>query len=252
MQAVLYICHGSRVKEACEQARFFVSQAMADVDVPIQEVCFLELAEPSIEAGFRACVEKGATRIAAVPVLLLTAAHAKEDIPNELAEVKPHYPSVTLTYGKPFGIHDEIVSILLERIGQERISDDAMVLLVGRGSSDPDVKRDMTEIASRLQHTYPFQKVAICFLAAAEPTFEQGLEMALASGHKQVFVVPYLLFTGILMKTMERTIKKLGREELILCDYLGYHPNLRKVLAARVQEALEGEEYVPTHIAHTK
>jgi sirohydrochlorin ferrochelatase len=252
MQAVLYICHGSRVKEACEQARFFVSQAMADIDVPIQEVCFLELAEPSIEAGLRVCVERGATRVAAVPILLLTAAHAKEDIPNELAEVKQNYPDVTLTYGEPFGVHDEIVSILLERIGRERIAEDAMVLLVGRGSSDPDVKRDMGNIASRLQHTYPFQKVDICFLAAAEPSFEQGLEMALASGHKQVFVVPYLLFTGILMKKMERTIKKLGRGELILCDYLGYHPNLRKVLATRVQEAMEGEEYVPTYATHTK
>ncbi|GAA3327727.1 hypothetical protein GCM10020331_068830 [Ectobacillus funiculus] len=107
--------------------------------------------------------------------LLLTAAHAKEDIPNELAEVKQNYPDVTLTYGEPFGVHDEIVSILLERIGKERIAEDAMVLLVGRGSSDPDVKRDMGNIASRLQHTYPFQKVDICF-------FWQQRNQALSKG----------------------------------------------------------------------
>lgn len=252
MQAVLYVCHGSRVKEACEQARFFVTQCMEKVDAPIQEVCFLELAEPSIAEGFAACVEKGATHIAVVPVLLLTAAHAKEDIPQELQAVQREYPHIAVTYGQPFGVHEQIIPILLERIKQERIGEDAMVLLVGRGSSDPDVKRDMRQIADLLQAFYPFQKVDICFLAAVDPNFEEGLAKSLTYGYKQVFVVPYLLFTGILMKGMERTIRRFGREELILCSYLGYHPNLQNVLAERAAEAIKGEVYVSDYAAYRR
>jgi sirohydrochlorin ferrochelatase len=250
MQAVLYVCHGSRVKEACEQARFFVAQSMEKVAAPIQEVCFLELASPSIAEGFASCVDKGATSIAVVPVLLLTAAHAKVDIPQELQAVQRQYPHVSITYGQPFGVHEQIIPILLERIGMKNIGEDAMVLLVGRGSSDPDVKRDMKRIAALLQAAHPFQKVDICFLAAAEPNFEEGIQGALLHGHKQVFVVPYLLFTGILMKGMERTVRRFAREELILCSYLGYHPNLQTVLSERAEEAIRSEVYVSHYIAH--
>ncbi|MFX3625231.1 MAG: sirohydrochlorin chelatase [Ectobacillus sp.] len=252
MQAVLYVCHGSRMKEACEQARFFVNECMKQVDAPIQEVCFLELAAPSIAQGFRACIEKGASRIAVVPVLLLAAAHAKQDIPAELGKLQKQYPHIHVTYGEPFGVHESIIPILLERIEEKRIGDNAMVLLVGRGSSDPDVKRDMQQIADLLQESYPFQTVEVSFLAAAHPTFEEGLHRALSYGYKQIFVVPYLLFTGILMRGMEKTIRKLDRKELILCPYLGYHSNLQRVLAQRADEAIRSDGYVSHFSTHCK
>jgi sirohydrochlorin ferrochelatase len=244
MQAVLYVCHGSRVKEACRQAVSFVQECMEQIDVPIQEVSFLELASPSIAEGFANCVRRGATRIAVVPVLLLTAVHAKEDIPQELARLHKQFPHITITYGRPFGVHKDIISILLERIQLERIGNDAMVLLVGRGSSDPDVKRDLGQIAVLLQEACTLQKVETCYLAAASPSFDEGLEIAAAYGHEQVFVVPYLLFTGLLMKGMERTIRQLQNDAFILCPYLGYHPNLQKVLEERVQETIRSSSHV--------
>ena len=41
MKAVLYICHGSRIREANEQAISFIQQIMKRVDMPIQEISFL-------------------------------------------------------------------------------------------------------------------------------------------------------------------------------------------------------------------
>ena len=52
MKAVLYICHGSRIREANEQAISFIQQVMKRVDIPIQEIGFLELSEPTIAARF--------------------------------------------------------------------------------------------------------------------------------------------------------------------------------------------------------
>ncbi|MDG4656859.1 sirohydrochlorin chelatase [Ectobacillus antri] len=248
MQAVLYVCHGSRVKEANEQARFFTEQAMKLVDAPIQEVCYLELAAPSIAQGFATCVTKGATRIAVVPVLLLTAVHAKEDIPNELLHVKEQYPNVTVTYGRPFGVHSSIIDILLERIDVNQAGEGARVLLVGRGSSDADVKRDMKQIAQLLKEAHPFQSVEICFLAAAEPRFEEALRTA-ATMQTQLFVVPYLLFTGLLMKGMEREVRRYGNH-VVLCSYLGYHAHLQRILAERVSEAIRGEAFVSDYSAY--
>ena len=82
-----------------------------------------------------------------------------------------------------------------------------MVLLVGRGSSDPDVKRDLTRIGKCLKQRCIIKHVEVCFLTAAEPSFQEGLEGSNESGAEQVFVIPYLFFTGILMKKIEKYIK---------------------------------------------
>ena len=243
MQAVLYIAHGSRIQEACNQARSFINKCIQQISVPIQEICFLELASPSIEEGFARCIEQGATKIAVVPVLLLSAGHAKKDIPNKLKEMNNRFPHVEISYGRPFGVHHKIVDVIMERIREQQVAihHDAMVLLVGRGSSDPQVKQDLGEIASLLQRRYPFKRIETCFLAAAEPSFEEGLELAKTYDHKQVFIIPYLLFTGVLMNQMKNTIRKLSNsnQQFILCTYLGYHPYLRDVVNERVQEQME-------------
>ena len=110
--------------------------------------------------GIAKCVERGATKIAVVPILLLTANHANEDIPFEIEVGKIMYPDVEFTYGKALGIHPKIVDSLYDRIIEQQvpIAEDAQVLLVGRGSSDPAVKRDLTEIAQLIaQKSIPFQ-----------------------------------------------------------------------------------------------
>ncbi len=244
MEAVLYICHGSRVPKASEEARYFVQNCIDKLSdsVSIQECCFLELAEPSIEEAFTKCVEQGATKISALPVLLLTAGHAKSDIPDELEKMKQKFPEVTIQYGRPIGVHPQMINIIEERIEASNtpLTEESMILLVGRGASDPDVKRDFSEIAKLLEEKTGVS-VDTCYLAACEPSFEEGLKTAEKSDFKKVFVVPYLLFTGILMKTMEKTIKKINHDStksFILCDYLGYHQILQDVIVTRVEEVI--------------
>ncbi|BBP89208.1 hypothetical protein BsIDN1_28260 [Bacillus safensis] len=82
----------------------------------IQEICFLELTDPSIEEGFEACEKKGATHIAIVPLLLLTAMHAKSDIPVEIEKVHARFPQVKVTYGKPIGVNQEVTKAVAARI----------------------------------------------------------------------------------------------------------------------------------------
>lgn len=249
MDAVLYICHGSRVKKGCDQAIEFIERSKSKIDVPIQEVCFLELAEPTIEQGFKRCVEQGATRIAIVPILLLTAGHAKVDIPEEIHKVYQHYPHIKVVYGTPFGVDNQIVDILIERIKETEVTikKDAMVLLVGRGSSDPEVKKDFHEIAQRLAHKGGFQHVDTCYLAATTPKLLDGLKQASESNYSQVFVLPYLLFTGILMNEIRTELKKWNKaeQEFILANYLGYHDRLSNILQNQVNKLLnsQGNEY---------
>ena len=243
MEAILYICHGSRVKEARDQAVHFIQASMKQQQEKIQEYCFLELAEPTIEQAYESCVRQGATIIKAVPVLLLTAAHAKQDIPEVLNELKTRFPDIKLKYGRPIGVNEKMVDILEERLKEtEQGLEGSLVLLVGRGSSDPDVKRDLKEIAGKLESRLHRSEVKECYLTAADPSFITAIEEATNSSYKKVFVVPYLLFTGILMKSMEKQIDELPKngKDFFLCRYLGYHPKIHEVLSQRILE-LSGE-----------
>lgn len=246
MQAVLYVGHGSRLKAGVDEAIQFIERCKSRIDVPIQEICFLELAEPNIEEGIAKCVERGATSIAVVPILLLTANHANEDIPFEIEVGKILYPDVTFTYGKPLGIHSKIVDSLYDRIIEQQvpIAEDAHVLLIGRGSSDPAVKRDLTEIARLLKEKYSFSDVDVSFLYGAKPLFEDALRQLKEARQQQVFIIPYLLFTGILMKSIEKKVAQQfsADQQLILCNSLGYHEAVEEVLAERVNELLETPE----------
>ncbi|WP_147532740.1 sirohydrochlorin chelatase [Bacillus marasmi] len=242
MEAVLYICHGSRLKKAQAEAAAFVHQCMLENSYRIQEYGFLELASPSIEQAYRNCVEKGATKIIAVPVLLLSAGHAKHDIPFELETLNKLFPETEVVLGNPIGVHPAISDVLIERINETHthISEDTMILLVGRGSSDPDIKRDLYKIASQLQGKSGISKVETSFLVGTSPSFEDGLEKAINSSYNKIIVVPYILFTGILMGKIAKTIQlysKDNRKEVILSNYLGYHPILKNILLDRVKEA---------------
>src|SRR5699024_12781303 len=47
----------------------------------------------------------------------------------------------------------------------------------------------------------------------ATPHFEEGLEHMLKTQHKQIFVIPYLLFQGILMNEISERIECIEDEE---------------------------------------
>lgn len=245
MQAVLYVGHGSRVAAGAVEAVQFIESTKVFIDCPIQEICFLELTAPNVGEGIQKCVEQGATKIAVVPILLLTAHHANEDIPREIEKGKMKYPNVMFTYGEAFGIHPKMIDSLLDRVIEQQVSiaKNAQVLLVGRGSSDPAVKHDLTVIAQLLSDKYPFSRVDVCFLYGATPSFDEALLQLQKTVPQQVFIIPYLLFTGILMKGIAKRLKEVSssNQQLILCESLGYHPNIQEVLVERVRELLEQE-----------
>ncbi|MPQ25908.1 sirohydrochlorin chelatase [Bacillus paralicheniformis] len=240
-QAILYIGHGSRLKRAQTEAAAFLESCKETMSAPIQEISFLELAAPDIETGFKACVEKGATHIAAVPLLLLTAAHAKRDIPEELARASSQYPAVSVTYGKPIGVDQEVVKAVFTRIEETGTPyKHARVVVIGRGSSDPDVKRDVNDICERLRDLTPVDEVIPCFMTACEPHYLDVFKQLKERDGKTTFVVPYLLFTGILMNEIERETAKLKETnpDVVLTDYLGFHPHVKNAFLHRVEEAV--------------
>jgi sirohydrochlorin ferrochelatase len=247
MNALLFVCHGTRLQKGRIEAEEFVKQCMASVDVPIKEICFLEFAAPSIPQGFITCIQKGATSIYVVPVFLLTANHVKIDIPKELRQLQIQYPQIEVKYGRAFGVHEATSHLLWEKITKRvsSVSKNSHLLLVGRGSRDRDVKRDLEKIATNLQQHYGIPSIQACFLTGSSPSFEEVLWNS-EQTYDQVIVVPYLLFSGLLINGMKLTIKRYvehSQQEIILCETLGFHPILKEVLLTRINETLQTKEF---------
>ncbi|GAB3064620.1 sirohydrochlorin chelatase [Virgibacillus ainsalahensis] len=240
MQGILYVSHGSRIKEATSEAIACIDSVRKQVDVALQEICFLELAEPNVEQGIERLAKQGATRISIVPVLLLSAGHYFKDIPEEVDKAKVNYPTIIFTYGQPLGVQDRFTTVLAERIKETgvHINQDARILLVGRGSRNPQTKVDIENIGGKLQERMNIP-VDVCYLAACEPSFEHGLLSALKDGSSQVFIAPYLWFTGVLMQHVERKISTVTQreKEIIVCGQLGDHPVMQAALQERVYES---------------
>ncbi|MFQ6320196.1 sirohydrochlorin chelatase [Bacillus halotolerans] len=244
-QAILYVGHGSRVKKAQQEAAAFLEGCKAHISAPVQEISFLELQEPAIETGFEACVKQGATHIAVVPLLLLTAAHAKQDIPEEIARAASRYPSIHISYGSPIGIDEEVVKAVYHRVKDICVPyENARVVLIGRGSSDPDVKRDVTGIAGLLQNIMPVKEVIPCFMTACGPNYKDVFSELKKDDGVTTFIVPYLLFTGMLMNEIEREVQKLKvkNPNVYLSSYIGFHPHVKKAFLNRVKETADNHE----------
>jgi sirohydrochlorin ferrochelatase len=83
----------------------------------IVEPAHMELAEPSIEAAFDACVRQGATLVVVHPYFLSPGRHSTTDIPRLVAEAAAKHPGVRYHVTQPLGLDERIAQIIMQRIG---------------------------------------------------------------------------------------------------------------------------------------
>ena len=76
---------------------------------------------------------------------------------------------------------------------------DLPVVLVGRGSTDPDACADVVKFARLLGDGRGLGLVETAFVAMSEPSIEQALDRCRRLGARRVAVVPLFLFPGVLV-----------------------------------------------------
>ncbi|NWO13073.1 sirohydrochlorin chelatase [Virgibacillus sp.] len=242
MQGVLYVSHGSRYADAKEEAVTFLEVVKEQINVPLQEVCFLELASPNMKQGIANLVAQGATSIAIIPVLLLQAGHYYQDIPQAIAQQRRLYPAIAFSYGQPLGVQDRIIHLLAERMEQAIAEQrpDMKVLLVGRGSSNPQTVIDIETIVRKLKRITKLNHIEACYLAACEPSFDKKLQAVVTEKNSKIVIIPYIWFTGFLMRHIHQKVAdmELNDNEIVVCQQLGQHPVMQEALKDRVIEAI--------------
>jgi len=248
--AVLFVGHGSRDAEGTAEFLRIVDLFRAHDPERIVECGFLEFARPVIGEGVARCVERGARTVAVLPGMLMAAGHAKNDIPSEIHEARRRYPDVQFHYGRHLHLHTNIIDLSRQRIEEaERGAEpadrkDTLLLVVGRGSSDPDANADVAKLARLLWEGMGFGWGAACYIGVTTPLLPEALERSHRMGYRRVIVFPFFLFTGVLEKRIRRQTEEFGRQhpgnEFLCAGYLNVHPLLFDAFAERAEEAVHG------------
>ena len=248
---MLLMAHGSRDAEARAEYRR-IHSALADRMAPTPVVFSVlefpgEDGLPSIEDGWRRCLQVGATRIVALPFFLFPAGHVREDLPNELREAREATGWAELELLPPLGASDELLDAVearaREAAGTEASGNTAMIL-VGAGTSDPDANGDLCKAARLLWERFQarYALVETAWVSLTRPTVDEAVDRCVRLGADRIAVVPYFLNTGVLLKRIDARLAEIGPRypsvPIARGSHLGLHPRLLDLLERRAREGL--------------
>jgi precorrin-8X/cobalt-precorrin-8 methylmutase len=250
--AIVIAGHGSRDSEGVsefEQLAKLVRQRVGERQV---EHGFLEFARPTIDEAARSLITTGQQRIVIVPLVLLAAAHAKNDLPSEVLALQKEFSAIQFHYGPPLHLHPNILRLFRQRIieaearsPQKIRRSDSCLVVVGRGTTDPDANSDVSKLARLLQEGMGFGGSYVCYSGTAKPLVADGLEQAASLGFERVVVAPFFLFTGVLVKRIYDAADAMAFDhpklELLKVDYLGVDPLLADAFLERAAETVAGK-----------
>lgn len=207
---------------------------------------FIELSQPTVHEAWGALTGRGHTRMAAVPMVLAAAGHAKGDIPAALQrEVVRTRAGTGFVLGRPLGPHPTLLRVLDERIAAAAPAPGTAVLLVGRGSSDPDANAEVCKVARLLQEGRGYDFVETAFVSLAWPDVATGLARCRALGARRVVVAPYFLFDGVLPRRVVDQARAFGAGhpdvDVRTAGHLGDTDALAALVVERYHEALHGD-----------
>ena len=212
---------------------------------------FIELSPPPVTEAVAGLVSQGHRELVAVPLVLVAAGHGKGDIPGALAREQDRYPGLRYRYGRPLGPHPTLLTLLADRVDAALAGADGAdrarttVVLVGRGSTDPDGNAEVAKVARLLWEGSGYAGVETSFVSLAWPGVPDALERARRLGGRRIVVAPYFLFPGVLPdRIVEQTAGFAAAHpelDVRTAGLLGDCDGLADLVAERYREAIAGD-----------
>ena len=247
---VLICGHGSRNRLAVEEfERLAIGLRRRMSPIPVEHG-FLEFANPILRDGLDRLREQGVERVLAIPAMLFAAGHAKNDIPSVLNTYSAE-TGLEIDYGRELGVDRLMIAAAGARIQEvlDANSDvplsDTMLVVVGRGSSDPDANSNVAKVARMLVEGFGFGWGETVYSGVTFPLVEPGLRHVVRLGFKRIIVFPYFLFSGVLVTRIRQHSERVANDhpevEFLHASYLGDHVRVQDTFVERVDEVLGGE-----------
>ena len=205
---------------------------------------FIELSAPPLRDAVTSLASTGPARIVAVPLMLVAAGHAKGDIPAALAREQARHPGVSFTYARTLGPHPALIELLDARVAAVAGDPPPAVLVVGRGSTDPDANADVVKTARLLWEGRDYPLAETAFVSLARPDVAEGLERCRRLGARRVVVARYFLFPGVLPDRVAEQAAQYAaahpEPDVAVAGVLGDCDELAALVLERYREALSG------------
>jgi sirohydrochlorin cobaltochelatase len=251
------ICgHGSRNRLAvAEFARLAEGLRPLLPGVPV-EYGYLEFARPILRDGLERLREQGVKRVLAVPGMLFAAGHAKNDIPSVLNTYAAE-TGLRIDYGRELGVDLKMIQAAGARIREAIEGADAaagaepvppaetLLVVVGRGSSDPDANSNVAKVTRMLVEGFGFGWGETVYSGVTFPLVEPGLRHVVRLGFRRVIVFPYFLFSGVLVSRIRQHTARVAADhpavEFVDASYLGDHPQVLATFRERVEDVVRGD-----------
>ena len=248
---VMVCGHGSRDEEAIAEFGSVAAGIRARLPRYDVESGFLEFATPVIREGLARLRARGNELCLAVPGMLFAAGHAKNDIPSVLNTFEAEHPEMEIRYARELGIDAGLLRAAGDRIraaldaaGDRVPLHETMLVVVGRGASDPDANGNVAKVMRMLWEGFGFGWGESAYSGVTFPLVEPALSHAAKLGYRRIVVFPWFLFTGVLVKRIyahtDRVAARHPEIEFVKASYLNDHPAVLDTFAARVEETLRG------------
>ena len=248
---VLICGHGSRNRQAVAEFAELASGLRRQLPGLPVEHGYLEFARPILRDGLDRLREQGVQRVLAVPAMLFAAGHAKNDIPSVLNTYSAE-TGLRIDYGRELGVDLSMIQAAAARIqaaldeaaSQVPLSE-TLLVVVGRGSSDPDANSNVAKVTRMLVEGFGFGWGETLYSGVTFPLVEPGLHHAVKLGFRRIVVFPYFLFSGVLVSRIRQHTQRVADDhpdlEFLEASYLGDHPLVINTFIERVQEVVRGD-----------
>jgi sirohydrochlorin cobaltochelatase len=249
---VMLCGHGSRNQRAVGEFAGLAERLKDKLPgVPV-EYGYLEFANPVIHLGLDRLREQGVRHVLAVPGMLFAAGHAKNDIPSVLKTYEAAHPGMRITYGRELGVDLKMLRAAGDRIEEglrqsprQIAREETLLLVVGRGASDPDANSNVAKVMRMLWEGMGFGWGEVAYSGVTFPLVAPALDHAVKLGYRRIVVFPYFLFTGVLVKRIyaaaDEAQAKYPQIEILNAPYLDDHPLVVDTFLDRIREMLVGQ-----------
>jgi sirohydrochlorin cobaltochelatase len=255
--------HGTADPVGAEETRQVAALVAGMLPHVAVEVGFLEVIGPSIGEALGRLAARGCTEVVAAPLLLFTAGHARRDVPEAVRDGAAR-AGLVVRQSDALGCHPDILALTRQR-RREALAplapvpeENTVLLMIGRGSSDPTAHRQLHDFAvlscqngenqdrenqdrENQDHAndparFPGSvqtRIELGFVAAARPTLDEAIENAAAAAGPQagnpgvvrrVVVQPHLLFRGHVEEQVTAAVDRARRA----------HPGIEWIQAGRL------------------
>ena len=119
------------------------------------------------------------------------------------------------------------------------------VVLVGRGSTDPDGNAEVAKVARLLWEGRGYADVTLSFISLTGPAVPDALDRARRLGAERIVVAPYFLFAGVLPDRVTAQAGAFAEQhpqiDVRVAGLIGACDELAGLVLERYAEALHGD-----------